>query len=232
MAFRPFDRTATEARVRSPSIGFQLNRLNRSAGAGFEPATRCVSGICSSRLSYPRTDRLFGDKDRFVRRNTDTQSAPRRPGSHEPGPEAERRTRLMHQTAARCKCFLLGLTHFCLQSVARWLRAGVDRMSGSQRLGNYQTRLRAPKIGSCADGAAGLRFRSRHANEARLLERWQRAGPGGRTRSGMSPIAGLRSPRALSPGGSGAFSASDAISTAVQRWVCSVVAHPYRDYLY
>jgi hypothetical protein len=111
-AFRPIDRTATEARVRSPSIGFQLNRLNRSAGAGFEPATRCVSGICSSRLSYPRTDRLFGDKDRFVRRNTDTQSAPRRPGSHEPGPEAERRTRLMHQTVAERKCFLLARRTF------------------------------------------------------------------------------------------------------------------------
>ena len=39
-AFRHDGRTATEARARSPSrFGFQLERLIRSAGAGFEPAT-------------------------------------------------------------------------------------------------------------------------------------------------------------------------------------------------
>src|SRR5437660_1027656 len=78
----------------------------------------------------------FLDKDRFVRRNTDTQSAPRRPGSHEPGPEAERRTRLMHQTVAQCKCFLLG--RGTILFAARCAAAALG--SGGTAPGNYRTK--------------------------------------------------------------------------------------------
>src|SRR5262249_34274538 len=53
-AFRPGDRTATEARVRFPSVGIQRFRLNRSVGAGVEPATGWLKAICSTHLSYPR----------------------------------------------------------------------------------------------------------------------------------------------------------------------------------
>ena len=76
---------------------YQLLRLNRSVGAGFEPATKCVIGICSTRLSYPllAPDRIrTGDlrvspalcqtELRMPRSSfdgtRDTQSAPRRPG--------------------------------------------------------------------------------------------------------------------------------------------------------
>ena len=67
--------------------------------------TRCLQGICSTHLSYPqcaidrtRTGTGFprcssSSTATFVRRNTDAQSAPRQPGSHEPGHGAERRER-------------------------------------------------------------------------------------------------------------------------------------------
>ena len=38
-ALRRNDRTATEERVRSPSLGYQLIRLKPERGTGFEPAT-------------------------------------------------------------------------------------------------------------------------------------------------------------------------------------------------
>ena len=95
---RPFGQ-ATGPRLKRASgslNGIQRIRLNRSVGAGFEPATKCLSGICSTHLSYPHLrDRpesnrcLAGTSPLpchlatitfFIRRNTDTQRAPRRSG--------------------------------------------------------------------------------------------------------------------------------------------------------
>ena len=80
----------------------------------------------------------FLDKDRFVRRNTDTQSAPRRSGSHEPGPEAERRTRVMHQTVAEGKCFFvfLGRNLFATRCAAVALLPQFEQQFGARQLSN------------------------------------------------------------------------------------------------
>jgi hypothetical protein len=59
-------------RASGPLQWSQLFRLNRSAGAGVEPATRCLTGICSTHLSYPRgaIDRTRTDASGFPRRST------------------------------------------------------------------------------------------------------------------------------------------------------------------
>src|SRR5215470_12061824 len=80
----------------------------------------------------------FRDKDHLVRRNTDTQSAPRRPGSHEPEPEAERRTRFMYQTTAKGKCFLVvrrGIL-FATDCVIAAILPQFERCPGDQQLSN------------------------------------------------------------------------------------------------
>ena len=114
-AFRPDDRTATEARVRFPSgvSAFQAEPERRSG-------IRTRDTMLIRHLLYPtelsslvRSDRnRTGDLRGHSRRSAtelrmpslpsfggtrDTQSAPRRPGLNEPGPEAERRSALMTQ---------------------------------------------------------------------------------------------------------------------------------------
>ena len=117
---RPFGQ-ATGPRLKRASGSLQwnqLSRLNRSVGAGFEPATGCLTGICSYHLSYPLwwTDRNRTDVLRVTPAlypelrpqssfsgTRDTQSAPRQPGLHEPGHETERRAGLMTQVEMECK---------------------------------------------------------------------------------------------------------------------------------
>ena len=125
----------------------------------------------------------FLDKDRFVRRNTDTQSAPRRPGPHEPGPEAERRTRLMHQTLAEGKCFFVfsGRNLFATRCAAATLLPQFEQQFAP---GNYQTKWACRKIGSCADDARTSAFdrgtqtkpsRSRKASAGECAARFRTA---------------------------------------------------------
>src|SRR6185295_12791228 len=98
---RPFGR-ATGPRLKRASGSLQwnqLSRLNRSVGAGIEPATRCLKGICSTHLSYPlwwidrnRTDVLRVTPALYPELRPqpsfsgtrDTQSAPRQPGLQNP----------------------------------------------------------------------------------------------------------------------------------------------------
>jgi hypothetical protein len=92
----------------------------------------------------------------------------------------------MHQTIAEGKCFLLVGSTF----VSNPLRGG-PRLALNQcldcALGNYQTKLRAPKIGSCADDARSLRFRSWRERICRLLEKW----PRGSRRREFGPLWGV-----------------------------------------
>src|SRR5262249_28895666 len=83
--------------------------------------------------------RLFpGQAPDFVRRNTDTQRAPRQPGSHEPGHKAERRTRLMQQTAVKGKYFLLRRREilFAAECVIAAILPQFERCPGDQQLSN------------------------------------------------------------------------------------------------